>query len=179
MSKLDDLYAAAKRANKSKAKRKPAKRKATKRKATRRRKPAKRRMTDAQAYAKGAALLAAAGVAVPPRRRKPAKRRKTAKRKPAKRRKAAKRTAKRAPKSSRSRRPGESFKQHMARLRKVDGPRKRKAAKRKPAKRRKAAKRTRPWPSPGSKRAPKSSRSRRPGESFKQHMARLRKVDGR
>ena len=65
MSKIDDLYAAAKRANKAK--------------------------------------------------------RKTVKRKPSKRRKAAKRTAKRAPKTSRSRRPGESFKAHMARLRKLDG----------------------------------------------------------
>mgnify|MGYP001570554810 CR=1 FL=1 len=109
-------------------------------------------------------------------------------------------------KTSRSRRPGESFKTHMARLRKLDGPRKRKPAKRPkqagkrdtqaklesmsrkgsravwyndetdrfervnaPSKRRKAT----------AKKAPKTSRSRRPGESFKAHMARLRKADGR
>ena len=61
----------------------------------------------------------------------------------------------------------------IARLAVKRKPRKKVAKKavRKPAKR-KASKRT-------TNRAPKSSRSRKPGESFAQHMKRLRKIDGR
>jgi hypothetical protein len=132
-SNLERAYQAAVRSQK--AKRRPAKKAPAKRRkkaaATReKRTPYSREVDEAVAillarpirHGSGSPGITELAPLAVRRKRKPAKR-KPAKRKPAKKTatKRRKATAKKAPKTSRSRRPGESFKAHMARLRKLDG----------------------------------------------------------